>query len=454
METTETIPSWEQLEKLVQQNNAARIEDYLHSLTPAETARAVSRLNEETQNKLLMLLSPEEAADMLRDLPDEQAADLMEEISAEAAAAIVDQLPPDEQADILADVDREDAEDILNAMSDDDADQARELLQYDEDTAGGLMTTEFLSFRETMTTAQVLTDLDVNREKYKDYEVQYAYITSADGHLVGVLRMRDLLLSPRDRQIAETMIKDPIHIHVSTTLNKLVQLFEEHPFMGIPAVDAAGRLEGVVERTAVLDAEGQREKNSFLRISGIVGGEEFRSMPLPQRSFRRLSWLAPNIAPNIIAASVIALYQDTLQAVIALAVFLPIISDMSGCSGNQAVAVSIRELALGLIRPTEFTRILWKESWVGLINGIILGLLLGGVAYLWKANIYLSLVVAGALALNTILSVLLGGSVPLFLRKLRIDPALASGPILTTVTDMCGFFLVLSLASSVLERLE
>jgi len=172
----------------------------------------------------------------------------------------------------------------------------------------------------------------------------------------------------------------------------------------------------------------QREKNSFLRISGIVGGEEFRSMPLPQRSFSRLSWLTPNIALNIIAASVIAVYQETLQAAIALAVFLPIISDVSGCSGNQAVAVSIRELALGLIRPTEFTRIFWKESLVGLINGVVLGLLLGAVAYLWKANIYLSLVVAGALALNTILSVLLGGSGPLFLRKLRIDPALASGP--------------------------
>jgi magnesium transporter len=208
-----------------------------------------------------------------------------------------------------------------------------------------------------------------------------------------------------------------------------------------------------MEREAVEEARRNQVKSSFLKISGIVGGEEFRSMPLLQRSFRRLSWLAPNIILNIIAASVIAVYQDTLQAVIALAVFLPIISDMSGCSGNQAVAVSIRELSLGLIRPSEFARVFLKESGLGLINGIILGILLGLVAFLWQDNIYLGLVVGTALATNTLLSVLLGGSVPLLLRKLRIDPALASGPILTTVTDMCGFFLVLSLASAALSRL-
>jgi magnesium transporter len=210
---------------------------------------------------------------------------------------------------------------------------------------------------------------------------------------------------------------------------------------------------GVVKRSAIMEASSRQVKNSFLKIAGIIGGEELRAMPLLQRSFRRISWLGPNIVLNIIAASVIAFYQDTLQAVIALAVFLPIISDMSGCSGNQAVAVSIRELALGQIKPTEYLRIFLKEGGLGLINGTLLGLLLGMVAFLWKGNLYLGLVVASALALNTVLSVLIGGSVPLALRRMRIDPALASGPILTTVTDMCGFFFVLSFASAVLERL-
>ncbi|MEO8168954.1 MAG: magnesium transporter, partial [bacterium] len=364
-----------------------------------------------------------------------------------------DLLPSDEQADLLADVHREEAEAILKAMSGEDAEQARELLQYQEDSAGGLMETEFLSYRVSATVAEVLADLEKNSETYADYEVQYSYITTEDDKLAGVLRMRDLLLSPRDKKVTDLMVPDTVHATVDTILNRLVQIFDEHSFVGIPVVDREGILSGIVLRSSVLDARGRQTKNSFLRISGIVGGEEFRSMPLGLRSARRLSWLVPNIALNIIAASVIAVYQDTLQAAIALAVFLPIISDMSGCSGNQAVAVSIRELSLGLIRPGEFARVFAKESAMGLVNGLALGFLLGTVAYLWKSNIYLALVVGSSLAFNTILSVLLGGSVPLLLKRFGVDPALASGPILTTVTDMCGFFLVLSLASSVLHLL-
>jgi magnesium transporter len=177
-------------------------------------------------------------------------------------------------------------------------------------------------------------------------------------------------------------------------------------------------------------------------------------MPLAKRSSRRLSFLSINIVLNIVAASVIALYQDTLEKAIVLAVFLPIISDMSGCSGNQAVAVSIRELTLDLVRPRELLRVLTKESAVGMLNGLVLGMLLGGAAFLWKGNPWLGLVVGVSLAANTLVAVSFGGLVPLILRGMRIDPALASGPLLTTVTDMCGFFFVLSFATTILPRLS
>ncbi|MHC4211498.1 MAG: magnesium transporter, partial [Planctomycetota bacterium] len=171
------------------------------------------------------------------------------------------------------------------------------------------------------------------------------------------------------------------------------------------------------------------------------------------RSVRRLSWLSVNIVLNVIAASVIAFYQETIAAVIALAVFLPIISDMSGCSGNQAVAVSIRELTLGLIKPHELLYVLFKEIGVGVINGLVLGLILGAVAWMWQGNGWLGLVAGLALALNTVVAVCIGGAVPLLLKRYDRDPALASGPILTTVTDMFGFFLVLSLATLMLPKL-
>jgi magnesium transporter len=199
-------------------------------------------------------------------------------------------------------------------------------------------------------------------------------------------------------------------------------------------------------------AQEEREED-LLRLTGIVGGEEFREMPLGKRSWRRLSWLGVNILLNILAASIIAIHQETVQAVIALAVFLPIISDMSGCSGNQAVAVSIRELALGRVRPRHFLRVVAKEAPVGLINGFVLGALLGATAMVWKKNVALGAIIGGALWANTLVAVVLGGLVPLLLRSLRQDPALAAGPVLTTLTDMGGFLVVLTLASHFLHLL-
>jgi magnesium transporter len=171
------------------------------------------------------------------------------------------------------------------------------------------------------------------------------------------------------------------------------------------------------------------------------------------RAGRRLSWLSVNILLNILAASVIAVFQDTVSAVIALAVFLPIVSDMSGCSGNQAVAVSLRELTLGIVEAPDVLRVWWQEVSVGLINGLALGVLLAGAAYLWNGSAWLGAVVGVALGVNTIIAVSIGGTVPLILKRFGVDPAVASGPILTTITDMCGFLLVLGLATLALPQL-
>jgi magnesium transporter len=249
------------------------------------------------------------------------------------------------------------------------------------------------------------------------------------------------------------MIRSPISVRAELPVEELKEVFDEHHLFGVPVVDAAQRLLGVVLPSAVEEQLSKRAVRQVLGISGIIGGEELRTLPLAVRSGRRLSWLSINIVLNLIAASVIAVYQDTIAAVITLAVFLPIISDMSGCSGNQAVAVSMRELTLGLVKPRELARVLAKESSVGVLNGVALGVLLGGVAFLWQGNPWLGLVVGGALAMNTVLSVSLGGVLPLVLRRVGLDPALVSGPVLTTVTDMCGFFLLLSFATTVLPRL-
>jgi magnesium transporter len=354
----------------------------------------------------------------------------------------------DDRVDVLGEIESKSAERILSAMTPREAAESRRLMEYAEDSAGGLMNTEFLACRDDVLVRDMIEDLRRNRKAYSDYSVQYIYVIGREGTLLGVLPLRELILAPGGLSVAAIMIKDPLSVQTEDHLDLLLEIFDEHKYLAVPVVDAQRRLIGVVGRDDAEEADAERASNTFLKLSGVWGGEELRTMPLRQRSTRRLSWLGINIVLNIVSASVIAFYQDTLSAVIALAVFLPIISDMSGCSGNQAVAVSLRELALGLVRPRELFRVLRKECGIAIVNGLALGFLLALVSFLWKGNPYLGLVIGGAMAMNTVLAVSLGGLLPLVLKRLRLDPALASGPILTTVTDMCGFLLLLSFASA------
>jgi magnesium transporter len=441
------------LEELIKTNNPDQIGHLLESLLPVDVARGISRLDKEQQTLLIELLGPKRSADIISTILDFGAADIVDRMPFDQAVPIVKEMARDRQAGLLRKIGEDESEAILQEIKPHRAEKIRKLMSYPENTAGALMITDYLAYDSHQSVAAVLDNLRQYGDQYSDYDIQYAYVVSATDKLVGVLRLRDLLMTPKHRPLHEVMIKDPLSVNVYTSLTDLKDFFRQYNFMGVPVVDNSGNLVGVVRSSSVRDAANKRNNQLFLKFAGIVGGEEFRSMPLLKRSSRRLSWLSINIVLNIIAASVIALYQDTLEKAIVLAVFLPIISDMSGCSGNQAVAVSIRELTLGLVRPRELIRVLSKESAIGVVNGIVLGVLLGGAALLWKGNPYLGLVVGVSLAANTLVAVSFGGLVPLILRGMRTDPALASGPLLTTITDMCGFFFVLSFASVMLPRL-
>ncbi|MBD3160575.1 MAG: magnesium transporter [Candidatus Eisenbacteria bacterium] len=449
----EEIPPWDRLSDLIQAGDSEAIEQFVDALPLGEIARILSRLDEEDRGRFLQILPPETVAEILEQIPEVQAVDLIEQLDHDVAAAILNELPSDEQADLIGDLEDQDAEAILREMEPEESRDARALSRYEDDVAGGLMITEYLSYPESATVADVVNDLRRNAEEYQDYHVQYAYVTTTGGRLAGVLQLRELFLSADAKRISDLMIRDPRTVPDQAGLEELEDLFDRYPFFGLPVVDAHGRLVGVVQRESVDEAVAERAGSDYRKSQGIVGGEELRTMPLFLRSRRRLSWLSVNILLNVIAASVIAFYQDTLASVIALAVFLPIISDMSGCSGNQAVAVSMRELTLGVVKPAEVALVWGKEVLVGLVNGMALGALIGLVAWLWKGNVFLGLVVGGAMAVNTIVAVSIGGTIPLILKRLEMDPALASGPILTTITDMCGFFVVLSLATVLLPYL-
>lgn len=443
----------ELLEELIQSNDIVQIEAVFASSPPGEIARMISGIAKPDQIRLLEMLGPEASAQLISKIADLDTEKLVTQLPTFQAVSIVKEMSDDQQAHFLRTIGDDSAATILDEIRPQEAEKIRQLMSYAENTAGALMITEYLSYGEDLLVKEVLDDLRAQGEAYSDYDIQYAYVVSKTDRLIGVLRLRDLLMAPRNRTIGEIMIKDPLSVNVNMSLRYLNDFFRQYSFLGVPVVDDDGELVGVVRAASVRDAATRHSNQLFLKFAGIVGGEEFRTMSLFKRSSRRLSWLSINIILNIVAASVIALYQDTLEKAIVLAVFLPIISDMSGCSGNQAVAVSIRELSLGLVRPRELIRVLAKESAVGIINGFMLGALLGGAAILWKGNSYLGLVVGVSLAANTVVAVSFGGLVPLILKGMRADPALASGPLMTTITDMCGFFFVLSFASMLLPRL-
>jgi magnesium transporter len=215
-------------------------------------------------------------------------------------------------------------------------------------------------------------------------------------------------------------------------------------------VDKAGKLVGVVLRVDIEEAFSDRAERGMLLASGVLGGEEFRSMSWSERVVRRAPWLVTSLLLSLIAASVIGWYEDTLAAALALAVFLPVISGMGGNAGNQALAVSIRELSLGLVQPKEFLWVVLKEASVGLANGLLLGLGVALVCYGWQRSVRLSSVVGLAIMANTLVAACLGGVVPLLLKRFHLDPALAASPILAAITDLFGFLFALTLADLLL----
>jgi magnesium transporter len=453
MDQKDTLQPFEIAESLLQEDKKTELISFIESLPSSEVVYLMSRLSRKDQHKLLLMINPKEAADIIEELPEAQAANLIEDMDAESAAAIVHEMTSDERADLFGEIPEEEAEAILTELSPDEAANVRKMIEYDPDTAGGLMLTEYIAYNESLTVREAIEDLRTNSEKYKNFHVRYIYVVSGYNLFVGVLQMQDILLNDPGKKLTDIVIKEVTAVNVDTSLEKLHDLFDTYNFYGFPVVDDQNHLIGVVRRKNILEAVNERAAFEHLETQGIVGGDELRTMPVLLRSRRRLSWLSINILLNIIAASVIAFFQETLSAVIALAVFLPIISDMSGCTGNQAVAVSMRELSLGTVRPGEVFRVWLQEISLGLINGLVLGILLGIAAYIWKGNIFLGVVVGGALAINTLFAVSIGGTVPLILKKMNIDPALASGPILTTITDMVGFFLALGFATIALHRL-
>jgi magnesium transporter len=413
---------------------------------PADLADHLQRLDAGEARALLRQLPAGKAAAALAEIEEERLPDLLGAFDAAHLAGILQRIPPDDAADLLQQLPPLARRNALAQLPAEAADGLRALLRYPEDTAGGVMSNRFIALHEDMTVEQVRELLRGRAQEERTEDIAYLYVTNAQQRLVGIVGLRDLVFSRGERRMNEIMNRDVKFVRVDTDQEELARQFEHYHFLGLPVLDAEGRLAGVVKASDALEVA-SKEATEDMQLMVGLSGEERALTPWYHCIRGRLSWLYINLATAFLAAFVVSLFQGTIAKWTALAVFLPIIAGQGGNAGLQTLTVIIRDLALGELTLGDRRRALFKEIILGLLNGLAIGLVVGVAGWWWKDSFMLGWVAGAAMLLNMLAAALAGVVIPLGLKALRLDPALASSIFLTTVTDVAGFFFFLGLAT-------
>ncbi|MFL7871528.1 MAG: magnesium transporter, partial [Anaerolineales bacterium] len=416
------------------------------SLRPADQADLIEDLETEDQIALFSQLHPEDSADVLEEMEDEDAAELAEQLPPHQLADILDEMEFDEAADVLGDLPQEKVAEILHAME--EADDVIPLLRYPDDTAGGLMTPAVISLRQGWTAGQALAEL--RRVGPQSESTYYLFVVDKKEHLLGVIGLRDLVTMPIDMPIAERMQTDVVSVLVTTDQEECARTLSHHGYMALPVVDEIGRLLGVITADDLIEVAEDEATEDMYRMVGITGDEErvFGSAWMSIR--KRLPWLAINMLTLFIAITVVDAFESIIAGIVALAVFLPLVSGEGGNAGSQTATVVVRGIALGEITPSDGFHALSKEFRVALVIGALIGLGTAVVAHIWKGDWRITIAICLAMILNFMMAAATGVLIPLGLKKMKVDPALAAAAFVTAFTDTFGFLFFLGIVSLLL----
>ena len=376
-------------------------------------------------------LGPEAGAALLATHPAEEIARLAQEIPSDDAAALIDHLPKELSAA------------VLDLMRPDESGVVENLLEYHEQTAGRIMNPHVFALSEDMTVGEAITELQTNRDVEM---VFYLYVVDERRHLVGVTSLRRLLLVSPETPLKRIMTADLMSARVDTDQEEVAQQVASYNLLAIPVVDEENKLVGVITVDDVIDVIKDEATEDIYRLAGVAGDE--RAFTPAGESFRkRLPWLGVNLVTAFMAASVVALFEGTIERITALAVFMPIVAGMGGNAATQTLTVIVRGIALGELTWGNSRKALLKEATVGLGNGVVLGLVAAAVAWATRGSPMLGLILCAAMIINMFVASAAGTLVPLGLRAAKVDPALASSVFITTLTDVFGFFSFLGLAT-------
>lgn len=385
-------------------------------------------------------------SEVILELPPHTQVLLLESMRVSRLSGILEEMFSDDVADLLGQISTDRLEKIMEQLPPGDAREISDLLKYEEDTAGGIMQTEVIHVLEDLTIAETIERLRGMEHLTESDGYFYVYVTDTSERLRGVLRIRDLLFSRPERQVRDIMIREVRAVSVHADQEEIARMFKHYGFSVVPVVDDFQRLRGLVTSDDVMDVMEEEATEDMQRMIGL-SGEESTATPWQESVRKRLPWLYVNLVTAFLAGSVVAIFESTIAQYAVLAVFLPIIAGQGGNAGTQVLTIVVRSLALGDVPDKGQRAILVKELIVGVLNGLAIGIVVGLIALLWKQNIALGVVVFVAMLLNMVAAGLAGVIIPFGLKTLRIDPALASAIMLTTVTDVVGFFLFLGFAA-------
>ena len=423
--------------------------EYLRSLHPADSAEILAELESEEQAAILELMQAPELASVMEQLDEEDMADMAQHLDVETLADVLDEMEPDMAADLLNELEPEQAAEVLEQM--DEPGEVTSLLTYDPETAGGIMTAPPPSLRRFWTVAEAIRFI---QEQYRDEtQFYYLYVLDRYGQLIGVVNLRSLILAEPGQTVEEIMDRGVISVRAAADQEEVAQLFQRYDLVAIPVVDDDGKLIGIVHVDDVVDVIEEEATEDIYKLAQVSPDSEIYST-IPRSLRNRLPWLMINMGTAFLAASVVSLFEGTIAQAAVLAAFMPIVAGQGGNAGTQTMTIVVRSLALKEIAPRDTLWALWHEARVGILNGLVIGVMVGLIAWLWEGNPYLGLVIGLAMLGNLIVAALAGVGVPMLLKTLRIDPALASSIFVTTFTDIMGFLLFLGLATYFLSFLD
>lgn len=439
----------EELRKFLLHAPQDRIMKYIEGIHPVDILD-ILREDEEDRKDILNRLSEKCIASIIDEAEDEEKYEILTEFSENKQKNIIEEMSSDELTDLLGILSQEQANKILSKMTAEDARRTRQLLSYEPDTAAGIMATEFVSVKGEMTVEDTLKYLQGTTEDVEN--IYDLYVIDELDRLKGVVSLKEIVTSS-----FETKISDIIHVKVEGIPYDLDQeevghRFEKYGYLTMPVVDNYNRLLGIVTVDDVMQILRDESTEDIHRLGGVDEGERI-SGTLSESIKSRLPWLIVNLFTAILASAVVGMFEGTISRIVALATFMPIVTGMGGNAGTQTLTIIVRGLALGELDFDNMKRVFFKEIGIGLVTGVVIGAIIAVLGYLWEGKLFFGLIIGVAMILNMIVATISGFVVPVVLKKLKVDPALASSIFVTTFTDVLGFLFFLGLATIFVEKL-